>query len=143
MPIHATTARWLCSIALSATALACAHATANQGPTEVDSHVIPGFEAFGCVIEGASESERLASERRARADALKLARDVDYVLLGQNSDTERGIFAERGVPCGRASDSEACTEKLAELEAQCKGVHGTYAIAITADEVSMHASAKR
>jgi hypothetical protein len=137
MSIHAT-ARWLCAIALSVTALACAHAPANPGPAEVDSHVIPGFEAFGCVIEGARESERLASERRARADALRLASDVDYVLLGQTTDTERQIFAERGIPCEHADDSNACTARLAELEAQAKSVHGTYAITIAAGEVSMH-----
>lgn len=135
--MHATT-QWVRSIALSTTLFACAHAPTNPGPTEVDSHAIPGFEVFDCAIEGAGESERLASERRARAAALTFAGDIDYVRLGHNSDTERGIFAERGEPCERASDLAACTARLAALDALSKGVHGTYAITVAADQVSMH-----
>lgn len=105
---------------------------------EVDSHVIPQFEAFECAIEGASESERLATERRSRADALTLAGNVDYVLLGHNSDSERSVFAERGVPCAQATDPAACTARFTELQAQAESFRGAYAITIAAGKASMH-----
>lgn len=97
------------------------------------------FEPFRCHLAGVNPEEREALEPRARAEALRLPADLDYVLIGRyRSRTNHYVIAARGEPCRNARDQAACKANVEGLEAASQTAPEVFAITTRGDDVELH-----
>jgi len=102
------------------------------------AHEAP-FEPFQCKLPDAIPEEREALEQRARAEALRLPADLDYVRIGRyRSATNHYVIAASGEPCRNAQDKAACEANVEGLEAASQTVPQVFAITTRGDSVELH-----
>lgn len=97
------------------------------------------FEPFQCNLTDAIPEEREALEQRARAKALRLPEDLDYIRIGRyRSATSHYVIAENGEPCRNAKDKAACEANVEGLEAASQTMPQVFAITTRGDNVELH-----
>lgn len=99
------------------------------------------FEPFRCHLPDAEaiSEEREAREQRARAEALQLPADLDYVHVGRyRSATSHYVIAATGEPCRNAQDRAACQANVEGLEAASQTRPQVFAITTRGDSVELH-----
>jgi hypothetical protein len=98
-----------------------------------------GFEPFRCGLSEAIPEEREALEQQARAEALRLPADLDYVSIGRyRSATSHYVIAASGAPCRNARDQAACKANVEGLEAASQTKPQVFAITTRGDDVELH-----